>query len=49
MTQANQTAVSSIFFYTLFFTRETADKEKLRKFYNEERNRNVCRKGSKAT
>jgi len=37
MTQANQTAVSSIFFYTLFFTKETADKKKneLRKDYVE--------------
>ena len=49
MTKANQAAVSSTFFYTLFFTKETADKENLRRFYNEERNRNVCRKGSKAT
>ncbi len=49
MTKVNQTAVSSIFFYTLFFTKETADKENLRRFYDEERNRNVCRKGSKAT
>ena len=30
MTKANQAAVSSTFFYTLFFTKETADKKKLK-------------------
>ena len=37
-----------IFLYTLFYKRNGRQKN-LRRFYNEERNRNVCRKGSKTT
>ena len=51
MKYTNQTAVSILFFYTQFSTRDGRQKEKMkyeRIMLNEKRNQNVCLKGSKA-
>ena len=50
MKHTNQTAVSIIFFYTQFSTRDGRQKMKYERIMlNEKRNQNVCRTGSKAT